>query len=260
MSRTLRVFLITALLAVFFVGCGGKIEETYIVTTVREASRGDLLSPGFKYCFDNPTIVAAHGNVALIREGNLIEFLTGDGLEGKLAQAQGKRFMIGVRKLYSPRIHFTCDHIVAGGDTIMVGEPYEVMFPALLKTIEEENFKDVDVSSLGPSTTRLKEIFDSKFILNQAHVGWEEVEWAGTTMMVFTLNRDNIRFIVDNPSEQLALILKALMNENLYFDGGVNFGGRPPAATRNYRTRTKIGGKVEIDFIRYGGQVAITPI
>ena len=109
MSKSLKIFLISALLASVFVGCGGKVEENYIMTTVREASRGDLLSPGFKYSFDNPNIIAAYGNMALIREGNLIEFLSGDNIEGKLAEVQGRRFTVGARKIYSPRIHFTCD-------------------------------------------------------------------------------------------------------------------------------------------------------
>lgn len=260
MSKSLMVFLITALLASVLASCGGKIEENYVMTTVREASRGKLLSPGFKYGFDTPNFIAAQGNIALVREGNLIEFFTGEGIEGKLEQVKGRRFTVGARKLYSPRIHFTVDFLAAGGDTIKVGEPYDVKFPALLKTIEEENFKEVDVSSLGPSTLQLKDIYNTKFLMSGARVGWEEVEWMGSTMMVFTLNLDNIRFIVDEPSDSMALMLKALMNENLYFEGGIAYGDRPPTATRDYRTRTKIGGMVTIDFIRYGGQVAITPI
>ena len=260
MSKSLMIFLITALLASVLVGCGGKVEENYVMTTVREASRGDLLSPGFKYGFDTPNFVAAHGNMALVREGNLIEFFSGEDIESKLEQVKGSRFTVAARKLYSPRIHFTVDYFVAGGDSIMVGEPYEALFPALLKSIEEENFKEVDLSNLGPSTMKLKDIYNTKFLMKGARIGWEEVEWMGETMMTFTINLDNVRFIVDDPSKEIALILKALMNENLFFDGGVAFGDRPAASTRDYRTRTKIGGKVTIDFVRYGGQVAITPI
>ena len=260
MSKSLIIFLITALLASVLASCGSKIEENYVMTTVREASRGDLLTPGFKYGFDTPDVVAAYGNLALVREGNLIEFFTGEDIESKLEQVKERRFTMAARKLYSPRIHFTVDFMVAGGDTIMVGEPYEVVFPALLKMIEEENFKEVDVSSLGPSTLKLKDIYNTKFLMSGARVGWEEVEWMGKTIMAFTLNLDNVRFIVDDPSDSMALVLKALMNENLYFDGGIAYGDRPPTATRSYRARTKIGGKVTIDFIRYGGQIAITPI
>lgn len=260
MSKSLMIFLITALCAAVFTGCGGEVEENYVMTTVREASRGDVLTPGFKYGFDTPNIIAAHGNMALVREGNLIEFFTGEDIESKLEQVAGRRFTVAARKLYSPRIHFTVDFMVAGGDTITVGEPYEVAFPALLKTIEEENFKEVDVTELGPSTLKLKTIFNTKFLVDEARIGWEEVEWMGDTMMAFTINLDNVRFIVDDPSDAMALVLKALMNEQHYFDGGIAYGDRPPASTRSYRSRTKIAGKVTIDFIRYGGQVAITPI
>ena len=260
MSKSLMAFLIAALLTSVLAGCGGKLEENYVMTTVREASRGSLLSPGFKYGFDTPDFVAAHGNMALVREGNLIEFFSGEDIESKLEQVKGRRFTVAARKLYSPRIHFTVDYFIVGGDSIVVGEPYDAPFPALLRTIEEENFKEVDLSILGPSTLKLKDIYNTKFLMKGARVGWEEVEWMGETMMAFTINLDNVRFIVDEPSTEMALILKALMNENLHFDGGVAYGDRPPTSTRDYRTRTKIGGKVTIDFIRYGGQVAITPI
>lgn len=260
MSKSLTILLITVFLASLLAGCGGRIEENYVMTTVREASRGKLLTAGFKYGFDTPDFVAAHGNMALVREGNLIEFFTGEDIESKLERVTGRRFTVAARKLYSPRIHFTVDFMVAGGDTITVGEPYNAAFPALLRTIEEENFKEVDVSRIGPSTTALKDIFNTKFLLGGARVGWEEVEWMGEKMMAFTLNLDNVRFIVDDPSDSMALVLKALLNENIYFDGGIAYGDRPPTSTRSYRTRTKIGGKVTIDFIRYGGQIAITPI
>lgn len=260
MFRLLKVFLIVAVLSGLLAGCGGKVEETYILTTIREATRGDLLSPGFKYSFDTPNFVAAYKDMALVREGNLIEFFSGQGIESKLEGIQGRKFVVGARKLFSPRIHFTVDFITAGGDTVDVGEPYGVAFPALLKSTDEENFKDVDLDALEPSTLKLKPIYNTKFKVKKAKIGYEEIDYMGDTIMAFTLNLKNVRFIIDDPSDQMALILKALMNENLYFDGAVTFGDRPATSSRSYRMRTKIGGKVKVDFIRYGGHVALTPI
>ena len=126
MSRYIKSFLIVALLSGFFAGCGGNVEETYIMTSVREATRGDLLSPGLKYGFDNPRLIAVYKNMALVREGNLIEFFVGEDLENAVEKVGGRRFVLGARKLYNPFIHFTADFFAAGGDSIKVYEPYNV--------------------------------------------------------------------------------------------------------------------------------------
>ncbi|MBN1886078.1 MAG: hypothetical protein JW876_11235 [Candidatus Krumholzibacteriota bacterium] len=260
MSKFFSTVLTVALFTALFAGCGGDVEETYIMTTLHEAAGKDLLSPGFKYGFDSPNIVAAHKNLALAREGNIIEFFAGDGLESKLAQVGGRRYTMGVVKRFTPRHYFAVDFLTAGSDTIAVGEPYEVIFPVVMRQTDEENFKEVNLADLTPNTLKLKEIFDSKFLVKNAKITHEEIEWLGETRMAFVIHLENVKFIIDEDNDQMNLMLKALVNEHLFFDGGVTFGARGDLPSRSYRDSTKIAGKVTIDFLRYAGQVIVKPV
>ena len=77
MSKLISTVLATILVAGLVAGCGGKLEETYQMVTLREAGHSQIVSPGFKFGFDTPDFIAANGDLALVREGNLIEFFTG---------------------------------------------------------------------------------------------------------------------------------------------------------------------------------------
>ena len=102
MSKVISTILATVLVAGLIAGCGGKLEETYQMVTIREAGHAQISSPGFKFGFDTPNFIAAHGDLALVREGNLIEFFTGMDIENKLKQVEGRKFTVGARKMFSP--------------------------------------------------------------------------------------------------------------------------------------------------------------
>ena len=255
MSKLISTVLATVLVAGLAAGCGGKLEETYQMVTLREAGHAQISSPGYKFSFDTPDFIVANGDLAMVREGNLIEFFTGMDIENKLKQVEGRKFVTGARKIFSPLPHFTVDFFVVGGDTIEVGEPYAVTFPPLIKGFDEGNFEEIDISSLSPQTSKLKDIFNTRFRVEKAVVTYEEVAWSGDPEMAYVLNYPNIRFFLEEVAPELELVLKAYMAENLYFDGGVSYGGRPPTNTRNYRTRSKIAGPVKLEYIRYGGSV-----
>lgn len=255
MSKLISTVLATVLVAGLIAGCGGKLEESYRMVTVREAGHSAISSPGFKFGFDTPDFIAANGDLALVREGNLIEFFTGMDIENKLKQVEGRKFVVGARKMFSPMPHFTVDFFVVGSDTIEVGEPYSVSFPPMIKGFDEGEFDDIDISTLSPQTSKLKDIFNTKFKVEKAVVTYEEVSWSGTPEMVYVLNFPNVRFFIEEVAPEVELVLKAYMAENLYFDGGVTYGDRPPTSTRNYRTSSKIAGPVELEYVRYGGSV-----
>jgi len=254
MSRFFTIILLTALLSGIIAGCGGKVEDTYIMTTVREATRGNLLSPGFKFGFDSPNFISAHKNLAMVREGNLIEFFSGEGIEAKLAQVGGKKVTVGARKLFNPLIHFTVDFLFAGGDTILVGEPYEVALPTLMRTNEfaKDDFIEVDLAALTTNRLKLKPIQNEKFLVDKGVIMFEEIESGGEMSMFYTLHLPNVRFIIDEPSDEIQLVLKACMGENMYFDGGVSYGS---IASRGMREGMNVGGMVKIEFVNYSGWV-----
>ncbi len=260
MSRVLVTLLIAILLTGILAGCGGNIEETYILTTLREATRGDLLSPGFKYSFDSPKFIAAHKHLALVREGNLIEFFSGHNIESRMAGMMGGKYVVGARKMFNPRIYFTVDWVTAGTDTVIVGENYDVIFPVLLKGTEypTDDYLEIDLDVLTPNVLKLKPIFNKRFLVGNSKLAYEEVLMPNNeTKMAYMLHLKNVRFILEEPNDEIMLILKALINENLYFDGGVSFGGRP-TTSRSYRDKTKIGGKVKLEFVRYSRHIVTT--
>ena len=255
MSKLISTVLATVLVAGLLAGCGGKVEESYQMVSIREAGHANVISPGFKFGFDTPDFIAANGDVALVREGNLIEFFTGMDLENKLMQVEGKKFVVGARKIFSPATHFTVDFFVVGGDTIEVGEPYGVSFPPMIKGYDEGEFEDIDISKLSPQTAQLKDIFNTKFKASEAVVTYEEVKWSGEPQMAYVINYPNVRFFFEEVSPELELILKALIAENIYFDGGISYGDRPATSSRSYRTSSKIAGPVDLGFVRYAGSV-----
>ena len=258
MSRLSRILLAAAILSGIVAGCGGSIEDTYMTTTIRSATRDRLMSPGFKFAFNSPEIVAVHKDVAMIREGNLLEFAAGQDLEGKLKEVAGKRYVMGTRKFFNPIVYFTVDYLAVGTDTISVGEPYEVSFPVLSKRYDDEDFQEIDLSALTANMRVLRPIINApKFKVPEGTVKYEEVTYKVETGMMYTLNFENVRFIVDEPGDNIELILKALISENHFFVGGVTYEGRP-TTSNEYRRSTKIAGKVVVDYIKYGGNIIIS--
>ncbi len=260
MPKYFSLMLGLALLAGVIAGCGGGIEETYMDATLREATRGELISPGFKFAFRNPEIVSAAGNLALAREDNLIEIFKGENLADKLDQVSGRNYVVGARKLFSPFIHFTVDFLAAGADTVKVGEPMAAGLPNLFVANEytADEYEEIDLEELNYSTRTLKEIFNIKFMIDQARLYREEVEMPdGGTSNEYVLELENVRFIIDDPSPGMDLFLKALVKEGLYFRGGVAYGDRGDIPSRRYRRSTKIGGMVKLGFLRYGNRVAV---
>ncbi len=252
MSRFIKSLLIVAVLSGFIAGCGGGVDETYVMVSLREATRGDVLSPGFKYSFDKPNFVAVHKNVGLVREGNLIEVFTGDGLEETLDKVDGGRYSVLARKFFEPIIHFNVDYIVMGADSMIVGAPYEAAIPNMLRTRDynTDEFIEVDLDKLTSNRLTLKEIQDAKFKVTDAKVMHEMIG----DEMYYTLHLPKVRFIIEEPGDDIVLILKALMNENLYFTGGVSYGTIPSQSTRN---STDSGGYVKVDYILYGNRYIV---
>ncbi len=257
MSKFFPYVLIVALIAGVFSGCGGTIEENYQLVTLREAGHADITSPGFKFSFDTPGFIAVNGNIGMVRDGNLIEFFTGEDLENKVGMVEGRQYFAGVRKAFTPRVHFVVDFFVAGGDTIKVGEPYDAAFPTLIRGYDEGRFEEIDINGMTSATRKLKEIYDTKFKVPEAKLTYEEVDYKGEPEMVYIVSLPKVRFILEDMDLGMELILKALIAENLYFSGGLSYGEAPSKSLfpRSYRTSTKIGGKVKLEYIKYAGQV-----
>jgi hypothetical protein len=80
----------TAVLAVVAACGGGDGAEQYPRASLRTLTRGrPAPSVGFRYMLVSPAIESVYRNVGLVRDGNIVEFITGRNLEEKLGGATG---------------------------------------------------------------------------------------------------------------------------------------------------------------------------
>ena len=246
----LAAFLVAGMIA----GCGGELEETYTRATVREANFEGIPSPGFKFSFESPEIIVAEGDIAIVREGNLLEFFTGRGLSEEVKGLSGN-YIIGVTKKFNPMVHYQVDWIAQGQDSTFIEPSGTGILPKVTKEgFDKSVFEDIDLSELDYSTRTTSDIIETKFKIPEASVTYEETRYDGDPEMTYLLNLENVSFIVENIGDHGELMLKALMNEGFYFKGGVEFGSRPSTSIRNYRRANDIAGKVTIHYVEFGGK------
>ncbi|MDD4856936.1 MAG: hypothetical protein PHD74_02390 [Candidatus Krumholzibacteria bacterium] len=256
MLKLYKSFVVIILLTGILASCHGKVEETYVLTSLKNATNGTVLSIGFKYSFDSPNVVGAANNVALVREGNEIEFFIGEGLAAKLKDAEGKKIAIGARKYFTPYIHYVVDFLAAGTDTIQVGEPSNVKLP-LLRPLAQftapEEYESVELNKLSPALGDLQGIKEKKFRVDNAKVTYDQVTEGGVTNPYYSINLKNVRFFVEDNNDVVLAVLDAIMREGKVFEGGVQYTSIPTSLSRDFRERLKAGGKIKIGYIMYGG-------
>lgn len=255
MSKLFKFLAVTVILSSFIAGCGGQLEDTYIQTTLRDAARGDVVSANFKYSFDTPNMIGAAKNVALVREGSIIEFFVGDGLADKAKALEGKKFVVHARKYFTPYIHFMVDYIVSGADTIQVGE-VATKLPntrPIAQFTAPEDYEMLDTSRLSSSLGDLRGIVDKSFKIEGAGITFDRIG----DLSGYMLNLKNVRFLLEEENDAMLAILSAIMNEGKTFDGGVRYVSTPTSLSRDLREGNKFGGNVKIGYILYGGNACL---
>ncbi len=255
MSKLHKSLMVAILLTGVLAGCKGKIEETYVLTSLKNAAGGNVVSIGFKYSFDSPNVIGAANNVALVREGNQIEFFVGDGLEAKLKSVEGKQFTVATRKYFTPYIHFVVDYLMSGSDTMMVGDPSGVKLPLLRPESQfaaPEDYVVVELNKITSSALTLKEIADKKFRVENAKIVAEQMPGPTGTELQLVMRLKNVGFTVVEPNDAMLAVIKAVMKENKPFNGGVSYGA-VPRSDRALREKLNIGGDVKVGYILYGG-------
>ena len=130
--------LMLALLAVTLVGmigCGEKeAVDHYVYDSLQRITRGDTLSAGFLFEIDAPDFEYVRGNTAIVREGNLLEFLVGQDLESNYRNLAGT--LLGVKKTFSPQpTHFVIQRIKRNGivEADSLPAPKSYTLPRLLR-------------------------------------------------------------------------------------------------------------------------------
>lgn len=116
-------------------GCGEKeVVDPYVYDSVRRIMDGDTLSPGFLFEIDTPEIEYARGNTAMIRNGNLLNFLIYEDVENDARDLQGA--LLGVVKTFSPQpTHLVVQRIKRDGIVVRdsIPRPSSYVLPQLLR-------------------------------------------------------------------------------------------------------------------------------
>lgn len=131
--------LLLGLLAVILIGvtgCGKKEEvDPYVYDSIRRIMDGDTLSVGFLFEIDAPEFEYVRGNTALIRNGNLLNFMVYQDIEHNYRNLAGT--MLGVVKTFSPQpTHLVVQRIKRNGvvEQDSIPRPASYVMPHLLRS------------------------------------------------------------------------------------------------------------------------------
>lgn len=251
----IRKAILPLLLAVMVVpmiaACSGSEEaDPYALVTLRDVARGTVVSKGFKYRFQNPEIVAMHRNIAIIRDGNIMEFIGARSLEDKISSHTDGFFELSVVKQFSPYVHFKVEKCATETDTIFFPATGGIPWPNMTMASEfsTDNYEEIDVNTIPYNRTgRLNEIADKKIKIRGKLVEKEE-----EGKKFYMIEGANASFRVADSNDGVELILKVLKDRNYWFEGGVIMTEREEYANR---MKTKIAGTLEIQFVHYGKQI-----
>ena len=132
---SLLVLALLALTIFGLIGCGGKEEvDPYAYDSVRRIMKGDTLSVGFLFEIDAPEVDYARGNTAMIRNGNLLNFLIYQDIEHSYQNLSGT--LLGVVKTFSPQpTHLVVQRVKRNGvvEADSIPRPSSYVIPRLLR-------------------------------------------------------------------------------------------------------------------------------
>ncbi len=127
---------------------------------------------------------------------------------------------------------------MSGSDTIMVGEPSGVKLPLLRPEAQfaaPEEYVVVELNKITSSALTLKEIADKKFKVENAKIVAEQIPGPNRELV---LKLKNVGFTIDEPNDAMLAVMKAIMNENKPFNGGVSYGAVPRSERRGRCARS----------------------
>jgi hypothetical protein len=192
-----------------------------------------------------------NGDLLLVREGNLIEIIAGRSIADKL---EGKDLSIvefNVVKKYTPYVHFKCEQIVTGQDTVFISRSGTIAYPAIVPETEfqAKDHDEYDLDRLKYNRTAdLRKAVDKQFWVTG---NLALVEEDGEEVWMLTGNRGSTVRIVD-PTDGIMIALKLLLQNNEAFEGGVTFTEVEPWTDRR---DNQICGNIEIDYIKLMSKV-----
>jgi hypothetical protein len=242
---------IAALLASLLVACGESGEvDPYPQVTLQEVTRGMVVSKGMKYKFNNPEVIALNRNLGLIREGNLVEFISGRSLEDKLAGKLGDNFELAVTKEFSPYVHFKVEKIFTDIDTTFMTTSGAILYPKLWKMDEfgVDGFEEKNIDNIPYNRTgTLRELVDQRI-----RVSGKVTREMEEGKPFFVIHGANAMFRVADMTDGLGLFLKIIAEKGYAFEGGIIL---TEVEAYGDRMKSKVAGTVEIQYVKYGDKI-----
>jgi len=233
-------------------GCNdNKNVDAYLTTSLRNATYGTLApSKGYKYKIVNPVIVEAVGHLCLVREGNVTELIVGRSIADKMATLETDQITFNVVKKYSPYLHFKCEQMVAGTDTLFMPQAGSIYFPVITEVADfrSKDHDDINMNRFRYNDTAgLRKMEEKQFGI-KAQVA--RIEEDGDEVWMLIGPRGNLRIARTN--DHTEMVLRLLARENLEFEGGITFDVMEdwPARRNN-----NVCGDVTVDFITYMNRV-----
>ncbi len=130
--------MLLGLLTITLIGLAGcskdEVVDPYVYDSLRRITRGDTLSVNFLFEIDAPEFEYVSGNTAIVRDGNLLEFLVAEDLENNYRNLAGT--LLGVRKSFSPSpTHYVIQRIKRDGviQADSLATPTSYTLPKLLR-------------------------------------------------------------------------------------------------------------------------------
>lgn len=224
--------------------------DPYKTASLRELTRGTVVSKQFKYKLVNPQIEVIHGNLGIVREGNILEFVVARSLEAKLEGMTDGYFELDCMKKFSPFVHFKVEQIATETDTVFPAAGQSVALPRLMT--EEDygvsSFEEQDIDAIPYNNTgRLNSLKGKKLkVSGEVTIETEEgVEY-------FMLHGDGASFRIAETDDGLELMLKLCAEKGYPFNGGVVF---TDVESYSSRIKTKIAGTVDVQYFLYGSRL-----
>ena len=250
MKKMVSAAVLMVLAMVALAGCSGdKVEDPYLTTSLHQAFYGPLpASKGYKYKIRGAEVVESAGHLAMVRQGNVTEFIAGRSIEDKMEGYEGQSMIFNCVKKYTPYTLFKCEQLIAGNDTIFMPQAGSIYYPRITPVAEYKSKNHDEMNPLNiryDRSEQLRKLEEEQFTF-KAPVEWdhEEEEWY--------IVGPRARLRVEKPDDFTEIILRLLAKEGVDFEGGITYN-----ETDEWEDRkdSQIAGTVTIDYITYMGKV-----
>jgi len=250
MKKVVSATVLMVLAMIALAGCSSdKVEDPYLTTSLQQAFYGPLpANKGYKYKIVGAEVVESAGHLAMVRQGNVTEFIAGRSISDKMEGRDGETMIFNCVKKYTPYTLFKCEQLIAGNDTIFMPQAGSIYYPRITPAGEfkAKNHDEMNALNLRYDRTETLRKLEEKQFTIKAPVEFdlEEEEWY--------IVGPRARLRVEKPDDFTEIILRLVAREGLEFEGGITYNETDEWADRK---DSQIAGTVTIDFIQYMGKV-----